>query len=226
MRRLASVILLFWAAVSCAQVTTTKHVSGEIWLTAKCLKGLPFSGDVVYEFTKMLPDGNRIVTSGSGTLSRDSEGRTRVDSLPPPPGSGMDQSEEATFILIRDLIALKEFKLFTDSQGKRISRITKLSRPLDGGKIRREPEPSPYREDLGTDKIEGISVRHTKITTPIETPGDEPLIVTVDERWISEELHQFIRYEYDDPRVGHTSMKLINIRRSEPDPALFRIPPD
>lgn len=56
--------------------------------------------------------------------------------------------------------------------------------------------------------------------------GNEEPIVHVDETWRSEELHEVLRRESDDPHTGHSSMTLTNIDRSEPDPALFQVPPD
>lgn len=226
MRRLASVVLLFWATSSFAQVTTIKHVSGEIWLTAKSVKGLPFSGDVVSEFTKVLPNGDRVVQMGTGKLARDSEGRTRVESLPPPPGSNNDQAGQFEYIMIRDPVKQVSIELKYDAQSKRIGFINHFNHVPGSGRTKGVPEASPYLEDLGTEKIEGIAVHHTRFTQPIQTTGDEPLVVTVEESWLSEELHQFLRWERDDPRYGHMSVKLVNIQRSEPDPSLFRIPPD
>ena len=56
--------------------------------------------------------------------------------------------------------------------------------------------------------------------------GNEVPIVHVDETWRSEELHEVLRRESDDPHTGHSSMTLTNIDRSDPDPALFQVPPD
>jgi hypothetical protein len=44
------------------------------------------------------------------------------------------------------------------------------------------------------------------------------------ENWFSEELQAQILSRRTDPRYGETTELLINIERSEPDPALFRPP--
>ena len=44
--------------------------------------------------------------------------------------------------------------------------------------------------------------------------------------WISSDLKVTVLTETDDGQAGHSTMKLVNIVRSEPNAALFQIPAD
>ena len=82
-------------------------------------------------------------------------------------------------------------------------------------------------EDLGIHPVNGLPARGTRYTTVIP-PADSnnaPLIATV-ETWESTELHIVILSRSYDPRTGDRTVFLKNLTRSEPDPALFRVPAD
>jgi hypothetical protein len=83
-------------------------------------------------------------------------------------------------------------------------------------------------EDLGTQQMEGLTVYGTRttITTPTGAQGNDRPIETVSERWFSRELNIYILIKGSDPRTGETTLRTTNIDRSEPDPSLFRVPPD
>lgn len=84
------------------------------------------------------------------------------------------------------------------------------------------------REDLGSNTIEGFTVHGTKSTRtiPAGAVGNDQPIVIVREVWDSPELSMTLQSETEDPQWGHSSLKVTNIKRSEPDPALFQVPPD
>src|SRR5215207_1501206 len=50
-------------------------------LETRVTRGKPYSGDAVTEFVQVLGDGNRIVRKTTAKLYRDSEGRTRRETL-------------------------------------------------------------------------------------------------------------------------------------------------
>jgi len=84
------------------------------------------------------------------------------------------------------------------------------------------------RESLGTQTIEGVQAEGTRVTftIPAGKIGNERPIVTVNERWYSQELQAVVMSKNSDPRMGETNYRLTNIVRSEPDPGLFQIPAD
>ncbi|MDX2044517.1 MAG: energy transducer TonB [Acidobacteriota bacterium] len=59
------------------QDSTYSFVSSEMSFDNKLVKGAPFIADTENESVKTLADGNRIVHKNSGSIARDSEGRTR-----------------------------------------------------------------------------------------------------------------------------------------------------
>jgi len=82
-------------------------------------------------------------------------------------------------------------------------------------------------EDLGTQTIEGVSAegKRETVTIPAGAIGNERPIEIVSETWFSPELHTMIVRKHSDPRVGETTFRLTDIRRNEPDAALFQAPP-
>jgi hypothetical protein len=81
---------------------------------------------------------------------------------------------------------------------------------------------------LGTRIVEGISTTGTRITRTINAGkmGNDRAIVYISDTWVSSDLKVTVLTETDDGQAGHSTMKLVNIVRSEPNAALFQIPPD
>jgi hypothetical protein len=81
-------------------------------------------------------------------------------------------------------------------------------------------------EALGTKTIDGIPVTGTRTTTtiPAGTIGNDKDLTISRETWYSPDLKLVIQSTQTDPRFGETTYSLMNIQRSEPDPALFQVP--
>ncbi len=82
-------------------------------------------------------------------------------------------------------------------------------------------------ESLGQKIIEGVPAdgRRTTMTYAVGSIGnDRPLVVT-HEMWMSPELRIMMLSVNHDPRSGDNTMKVENLSRAEPDPALFEAPP-
>lgn len=88
--------------------------------------------------------------------------------------------------------------------------------------------PENVTESLGNQVIEGVMVEGKKTTTtfPIGMMGNDRPLVRTSEFWYSSELKIEVLLKNSDPRMGESTMRLQNIDRSEPDPGLFRVPPD
>lgn len=82
-------------------------------------------------------------------------------------------------------------------------------------------------EDLGTQVIEGVSAQGKRetVTIPAGQIGNERPIDIVSETWFSPDLHTMVVRKHSDPRVGETAFRLTDIKRVEPDAALFQPPP-
>lgn len=76
--------------------------------------------------------------------------------------------------------------------------------------------------------IDGIQVEGERmtVTTPAGAEGNDRPLTRVCEHWRSEELKITILSKCSDPRYGSSITRLENLDRSEPDPALFQVPPD
>jgi len=81
---------------------------------------------------------------------------------------------------------------------------------------------------LGSKIIEGVSVTGTRTTRTINagTIGNDKPIFSISDTWVSSELKVTVLTVTDDGQGGHSTMKLVNIVRGEPDATLFQIPGD
>ncbi len=79
---------------------------------------------------------------------------------------------------------------------------------------------------LGTRNIEGVNATGTRTTRIIHpgTMGNDKPIVSISDTWVSTDLKVTVLSETDDGQEGHSTMKLVNIVRGEPNAALFVIP--
>ena len=100
--------------------------------------------------------------------------------------------------------------------------------PVGNGVFSWTSDAEVNQEQLGTQAIEGVAAEGTRTTFTIAAGkiGNDRPIVTVNERWYSQELQAVVLSKNSDPRMGETTYRLTNIDRSEPDPSLFQVPAD
>ncbi len=81
---------------------------------------------------------------------------------------------------------------------------------------------------LGTKSIEGGTATGSRTTRTINpgTMGNDRPIVFISDTWTSTDLKVAVLTETDDGQAGHRTMRLVNIVRTEPNAALFQVPPD
>ncbi len=211
-------------------------VGFEAGLFGKTVTGAPFTADVSTESIHVLPDGNRIDNKTTGTIARDSSGRTRRDLTLPLIGGYSTSSNgrgPAHAVVINDPVAGVSYVLNDNRKEAREMRLPKnLFRYNDGGRgansAARATSPDVTTESLGTQLIGGISAEGTRTTRTIpagQIGNEKPIAVTV-ERWYSPDLQMDVLIKRNDPRVGSTVFQLTNIVRSEPDASLFQVPSD
>ena len=87
--------------------------------------------------------------------------------------------------------------------------------------------PQCKSESLGAQVVEGLLCDgHRTVTTyPAGMYDNNRELVATTETWVSQELGFTILMRRSDPRTGDNIMRT-EINRSEPDPALFMVPPD
>lgn len=209
-------------------------VGFEAGLFGKTVTGAPFTADVSTESVQTLPDGNRIDNKTTGTIARDSAGRTRRDLTLPLIGgysTSGNSGGPARAVVIKDPVAGVSYVLNDNRKEAREMRLpTNFFRRNAGGpnSSPRTNSPNVTTESLGTQLIGGISAegKRTTRTIPAGQIGNEkPIAVTV-ERWYSPDLQMDILIKRNDPRGGTTVFQLTNVVRSEPDASLFQVPSD
>jgi hypothetical protein len=100
----------------------------QVALETRVTRGAPYSGEAVTEFVQTLADGNRIVRRSTTRVHRDSEGRTRRETLSETAGGG-----EMNSVIITDPVAGDS--LILDPASRTAHRAPAMFARVDGGNI-------------------------------------------------------------------------------------------
>lgn len=198
----------------------------------KVVTGAPFTATISQQSSQTLSDGNRIERNTTGTLARDSQGRTRRDiSLPAIGPWAASGKEPPHTIFINDPVAGTRYML--DSTQKVAHEMPAgpaepkiRQRGDEGAAVEAQQEETTV--SLGTQTINGISADGTRTIRTIpagEIGNQKPITITV-ERWYSNDLQTYVLIKHSDPMMGDTVYQLTNIQRTEPDASLFQVPAD
>src|SRR3984893_5422166 len=91
--------------------------------------GVPYSATITNESIQTLADGNRLVQTSTGSTARDSQGRTRQDTVLPPIGN-LSAANAPHLIFIHDPIAQTSYTLnLTEKTAQKMPALP----PLGGG---------------------------------------------------------------------------------------------
>lgn len=195
----------------------------------KVVKGQPYSAELMNESVQVLGDGTKISSKTSGSVYRDTDGRTRRD-------ESAAQGLKSTTIF--DPVA--SVSLTLNSTTKTVSKQTLRTPPNHLGPAHtvsaeranrqnsRENRQNHTVEDLGNQAIEGVQAqgRRTTKTIPAGTMGNDRDIKVIDEVWFSPELQVVVQSHHVDPWTGDVTYKLSNIRRGDQPHAMFEAPAD
>lgn len=207
--------------------------------------GAPYSATEETETSQTLADGTHIERKWqSARVYRDSQGRTRRDMYVPPGSPGPEESVLLN-IIITDVASCVHYSLspqthmamrtaYPPNATRQVTQssektATPASELHPAAVVPEELRPKSTHESLGTQTIEGVLVNGSRMTTtfPAGSMGNDRAIVTVSETWTAADLHGIVVLRtMDDPRSGQRTTRMTNIDRTEPDPALFHIPPD
>src|ERR1700690_2000673 len=212
-------------------------VGFEMGMHGKTVTGAPFSGSFSVQTTQAMADGNQIQRNTTGTVARDSQGRTRRDLTLPAIGpwstSGSGEAAPPQAVFIDDPVGGTHYILQPDKKtGETLRRPPADFREgKDHAENRSERRDSSdvVTTDLGTQTINGIAAQGTRTThtIPAGKIGNLKPIVIVSERWYSTDLQTNVMTKRTDPRTGETTVtQLTNIQRAEPDASLFQVPAD
>jgi hypothetical protein len=127
MKRIPMIVIAILAAAACAGAqeppnTVVIQSMGMGLMTGRPapISGAPYSATITNESVQTLADGTRIVQSSSGTIARDSQGRTRQDA--PLPAIGNLSAENAPhLVIIMDPVAQVSYTLnMTDKTAQKM----------------------------------------------------------------------------------------------------------
>lgn len=223
------------------------YMRTEVAGSGEVVKGAPFSAETVTEFTQTLADGNVIRRKQTGSMYRDSEGRTRREQSLGPVGPLPMPAKAVQLVFINDPIAGVSYVL--DGNRKTAQKLplpkwgdaagfaagaagasTVDFGPGPGTRViqRLRAEPAGQQGETETRTIEGVQAvgNRTTHTIPAGEIGNDRAIETVSERWYSPELQTVVMSKQVDPRMGETTYRLTNINRAEPAHSLFEVPAD
>ncbi len=206
------------------------------------VKNRPFSATEERHFVQTLGDGTRIENMQTNRLSRDSEGRTRVEDmngkitiydpvakvqyeLDPPTKTARKQS--APFRAV--LSANGTFSGYSTSSNAISYYSTLVPNPLAQPRAATmQGVMSETTENLGTQNVNGAAAEGVRTTMiiPKGQIGNSKDIKVVTEHWSSNDLQMLVKSVNSDPRFGDTTYQLTKITQSAPDAALFQVPAD
>ena len=209
-----------------------EFVGFQAGLNDKVVTGAPFSATINTQATQTLADGNQIQHTSTGSLARDSQGRTRRD-MTLPFGPWADSGKPAPHVVfVNDPVASARYLLDMDAKT-----VRKMQVPTGdwAGKDRHERAAAKATEEsetvttsLGTQMFGGVSAEGTRYTRTIPAGqiGNAKPIVIITERWYSPDLQVVVKSTRTDPRFGTTTYTLNSVQRTEPAATLFTVPSD
>lgn len=213
---------------------------GSVAISDSRCTGLPYSAEIISRTVQTLSDGTHITSEQKRVEARDSQGRTRHE-IYISNGVADPDSNQPVFVFISDPVGgqlihlnprqkIATVNLFptaprTDGNS---AQMTAQSRPaVVKQTMHANSQARPEVEKLGQETIDGVYAEGERVTTVIGagTQGNDRDITVVTERWLSPDLGIEVLNKTTDPR-GDTTTELKNLSRTEPDPALFQVPPD
>jgi hypothetical protein len=201
----------------------------------KTVSGLPFTATVSVQNSQVLADGNQIQNTSTGTLARDSQGRTHRDMTLPAIGPMAGRSAPHVS-MINDPVANVHYMLDPDKKeahemswhGHKDGRHGgPKGAAIRAGSHGEEPDQANVTTtSLGVKTFNGVSATGTLVTRtiPAGAIGNQKPIVITNERWYSADLQIVVLSKTSDPRMGDFVRQLTNIQTTEPDPSLFQVP--
>ena len=207
---------------------------------ASSLAGCPFSAVIETERTQTLADGTHVQTRNRDFIYRDSWGRLRWEMYAPTKITDNVPSAP-TVVQIYDPVAGFAYSVRPQSA---IAIRTSLDEPPSNPKVGVQPQDSsaqasasPYPQQsrskqsvkqLEPQEMEGILVTgtQTRWTIPAGAEGNDRDVTVVQEIWISLEMGITLLDKNSDLRSGDRESRMTNLKRAEPDAALFQVPED
>jgi len=184
--------------------------------------GAPLSAEVVEEHTTKLADGTSRTEVNVSKVYRDAAGRLRdehkLDGSEGPEEIVTITNQPDGFLVLLVPSEKTGGRLLFPKDQKAGVGFSLLGNPL----MQALGKKSTKTDDLGKQMIEGIEFEGRRTTI---TMDEQPSVAGVSEEWQNRDLRVFGLLTATGPD-GQTSIKLRNVDRRPPDPALFEIPSD
>ncbi len=199
-----------------------------------CVRDKPFIADRAEHIDMEFPDGSNHPLDSKGTLARDIDGRIYGESHPAwfvgkarantANNDGVGFSKQGrpqihTIVSISDCIEHKNIMVFRNPTDSSYSEtLIHISRP-----------PNAIAEDLGFREMGQIRAHGFKVTVlgTEQEPDWNGRPTSISEQWVSDELEIVIlEIRTNVKGKNKSTITVSNIRREQPNPALFQIPPD
>ena len=214
--------------------------------------GAPYSAVGITDSVTTFTDGNRITRHETTRFFRDGHGRTRIEHTATPSGLAAREYPVFAITLINDPVNGECYVLDTPhkishvlshppgtdlirppfalgmpparlmlpgldfSQGAAFALTATFVAPEAGSQVSLE------EQTIDTLRVVGAQVKH-RIAAG-EFGNEQPIVVTVED-WFSPDLGVTVRDTQHTSIGGETDFRLEQVTRSEPDPALFQVPP-
>lgn len=196
----------------------------------KVVTGAPFSAQVTRTTSQALADGTKINRSETGSIARDSVGRTRQEMTFPAIGPLSASGQVPHIVFIRDNEAGKGYVL--NENRKTALTVTLHENPNRGMRenmpmnMNERGRRNQQTESLGNKTIDGLTVEGTRYTRTIPAGkiGNDKAIVITTEEWYSPKLQMVVSRTHTDPRFGTMTYQLSNISLNEPPQSMFVVP--
>ncbi|HEY6388014.1 MAG TPA: energy transducer TonB [Candidatus Acidoferrum sp.] len=198
----------------------TEWVYGE---RIPAVRGLPFSAKVELQTVSQLQDGTLITRKTYNLDARDSAGRTHNEMRNWITAEG--EEPKLTRVELYDPATRTRTDLFPLSK---LARQWVVAAGAQATPVAATAKPETAREEIGTDTIEGLPVKGTRVTQTYAAGalGNDRLLTIVTEYWYAAELRLNLLTKRTDPRYGVQTVRVTELQRQEPDATLFAIGDD
>jgi len=190
------------------------------------IQGAPFSAVQTTITKTLLPGGGYKLTTKELILARSSDGLVRREVHEPIDGDPDGKFTPITMVVILDTAKNSAFFIYPASRTATVSQHPNSKAP----RIERARTSAPLNAtqslapSLGEGNVGGIRVLGRRDSYTVKTvDGGQNATVTRD-TWYSPELHLVAKTETHDSLGNSEITTLAEIKQTEPDPLLFRIP--
>jgi hypothetical protein len=187
------------------------------------IPNVPFTAVVNVDHTEIARDGTRTSFKVLETIARDTHGRMYRDvwKIGRATGAGTPQ-------LLTICFYDPKTKIYTivDAQFRTFWSGTLDHRPgvMGAGFFYDDPLANQFAngEDLGMQTMAGVSVHGVRETENVSVGAGNRVVTR--EYWYSEDLKMNLVARHDDPRAVMQTMTVAQLKRTDPDAAIFEIP--